>query len=151
MNKRNVENINKFPIKVLLYSRPLSVEIATQYGVQYVGIDINILNILKDSLRSSYIVEVGRPEEYGNYYANETPTRALTKVRKGQYDMSINRYPTMDSEDGMAVVPFDQEEFCFVMLMPETQLRKWIVFMPFKISVWIALLIVNIAAYTTYL
>lgn len=149
--KRNIDKINKFPIKVLLYLRPLSVEMDLSNSGEYKGIEINILKILTDSLRSSYTLELGRPEEYGNYYANSTPTRALTDIREGRFDLSINRYPVMDSEDGMGIVPFVQEEFCFVMLMPETQLRTWSVFLPFKKSVWISLLLINIAAYATYL
>lgn len=149
--KRNVDNINKFPIKVLLYLRPLSVEMDPSNSGEYKGIEINILKILTDSLQSSYTLELGRPEEYGNYYTNNTPTRALTDIQEGRFDLSINRYPVMDSEDGMGIVPFVQEEFCFVMLMPETQLRTWSVFLPFKTSVWVSLLLINIAAYTTYL
>lgn len=149
--KRNIESINKFPIKVLLYRRPLSVEMDLSNGGDLKGIDSNILKILTNSLRSSYSLEFGRPEEFGNYYANNTPTRALTDVREKRVDLSINRYLAMDSEDGMAVVPFEQEEFCFVMLMPENQLRKWSVLMPFKMSVWISLLLINVVVYTTYM
>lgn len=151
MYKRNVDKINKFPIKVLLYLRPLSVEMDSSNGGEFRGIDINILKMLTNSLQSSYTVELGRPEEYGNYYANNTPTRALTDVREGRFDLSINRYPVMNSEDGMSIVPFVQEEFCFVMRMPETQLRTWSVLLPFQKSVWITLLLTNIAVYNTYL
>lgn len=150
LHERYLEKINKYPIKVLLYLRPLSVEKDVSNG-GFRGIESNILKILTNSVGSSYTVELGQPEEFGNYYANNTPTRALTDVRDGRFDLSINRYPAMDSEDGTAVVPFEQEEFCFIMLMPENRLRKWSVFMPFKMSVWISLLLINMAVYTTYM
>lgn len=150
--KQYMEEINKYPMKTLLYLRPLSVEKNPPNSeIPFAGVDMKILYLMAKSLGSPYTFEIGRSEEYGTYYANNTPTSALTKLINGSVLLAFNRYPVVVSGKGIGTVPYDHEEFCFVMLMPENQLRKWSIFMPFQMSVWISLLLVHTTILVIYM
>lgn len=146
------EMLEKEPLQILLFPRPMSVETYIQDNkTKYGGVDIELLKALSHNLNVTYDITMGPPSEFGTVYKNGTYTRAFKDIFNRLADISINRFPVDESEPGIVAFPYDRDKFCFIVRTPKLRVRPWSIFMSFRPTVWFTTMGIYIGIYIFFL
>lgn len=144
----------RLPVKVLVFLQPGSVEQNNLSNKEnnFIGVNINLIKLLSQNLNISYVFELGNPDQFGIISKNGTFLKAWQDLIDGVSDININHYPLNDLPVNQDVEMFavDQEQFCFMMEMPQNIVRRWDVFHVFQIAVWICILFCNVFAFVVF-